>query len=172
MSTSDHPGFGAVSLLAGRPEHPSLRAEIVLQTSPDAVDSALGIARKLAGTGALPGGGSTPELWESLATAVSIDLGAARAIEPHLDAIAILDQARQAGLATVDSGDATWGVFASEGGDHLVIAVHASGRWTLKARSSGARSPPPSIRLSCCDTRRRMLFALDLDDVGVRAETG
>jgi alkylation response protein AidB-like acyl-CoA dehydrogenase len=175
MSTSDHSAFGAISLLPLRPDSPSLRAEIVLQASPTSVDSAFAVARKLAATGALPGVGSTRELWEALATAASIDLGAARAIEPQLDAVAILEQARQADLPTADAGDNTWGVFASEGGDHPVIAVRGSGRWTLKGTKqwcSLAASLDSALVSATRDDGRRMLFAVDLHASGVRVDAG
>ncbi|MGO4600015.1 acyl-CoA dehydrogenase [Terrabacter sp. 2RAF25] len=64
----------------------------------------------------LPGRGSTLSLWESLATVASTSLTAARSVEPHLDALAILDEARRAGHAVpaVPQGS-SWGVFAAEG---------------------------------------------------------
>ena len=58
---------------------------------------------------ALPGGGDTRGRWELLATVGAADLTVARALEPHLDALAILAE------AGVDhAGSATWGVFAAE----------------------------------------------------------
>ena len=70
------------------------------------VDSALLLARTL---GAHLGDASTSDLWSTLATIAAIDLGAARVVEPHLDALSILAQAN---VAVDDSR--TWGVFASE----------------------------------------------------------
>jgi hypothetical protein len=64
----------------------------------------------------LPGSGRTLELWESLATVAGASLTAARALEPHLDALAILDEAQRAGHDVPDALDgSTWGVFAAEG---------------------------------------------------------
>ena len=51
----------------------------------------------------LPGEGATRELWELLATLGAVDLGVARAVEPHLDARAILTQAGTSVLATANS---------------------------------------------------------------------
>ena len=39
-----------------------------------------------------PGRGSTARLWEALATLGAVDLTVARAVEPHLDALAILGE--------------------------------------------------------------------------------
>lgn len=57
------------------------------------VDDALAAARDLP-SGLRPGGAGTAALWEVLATVAARDLAVARAIEPHLDALAILEQAR------------------------------------------------------------------------------
>ena len=83
---------------------------------PTDVARALALAPELAERLSGPGEGRTVELWETLASVAAADLGAARAIEPHLDATAIL---RQAGEVT-PSG--TWGVFAAEGGDDPLVA--------------------------------------------------
>ncbi|WP_215423619.1 hypothetical protein, partial [Escherichia coli] len=61
-------------------------------------------------------------LWEALATLGAADLTAARVVEPHLDALAVLAQAEADRLLPdgaldavgVDDG-ATWGVYAAEG---------------------------------------------------------
>jgi alkylation response protein AidB-like acyl-CoA dehydrogenase len=109
------------------------------------VDEALDLAVELGRHGALPGLGSTADLWQALATLAAHDLGAARAVEPHLDALAILDQHAEDVAATSpealpdetlpdetlpdeDGGKGsalparartddsfTWGVFAAEG---------------------------------------------------------
>ncbi|GAB3883875.1 acyl-CoA dehydrogenase [Terrabacter terrigena] len=72
-----------------------------------------------------PGSGHTVALWESLATVAATSLTAARAIEPHLDAGAILDEARRAGHAVPAVPDrSTWGVFAAEGPGARLTADH------------------------------------------------
>ena len=65
----------------------------------------------------LPGSGSTRMLWEALASVAAVDLTAARTLEPHLDAVAILAEARSGGhaLPSPVPDDASWGVFAAEG---------------------------------------------------------
>jgi alkylation response protein AidB-like acyl-CoA dehydrogenase len=83
---------------------------------PRDVAAALELGVLLGAQGALPGVGRTRELWETLASIASHDLGAARAIEPHLDALAILDQAPVGELPPVaHTVGCTWGVFAAEG---------------------------------------------------------
>ena len=96
---------------------------------------ALELAVALGADGALPGGGRTRDLWEALATLAATDLGIARAVEPHLDALAILDQERAAGgrgdaghrAGDADPTPGTWGVFAAEGGGDPLRAVPADG---------------------------------------------
>ena len=129
---------------AGRPDGVAT-ALVVSRLTPGttpSVPDALELAVALGRGGALPGHGATADLWQALATLAAHDLGAARAIEPHLDAVAILDQhataARAGSPAAAGSPDAasspadasprsdlparardddafTWGVFAAEG---------------------------------------------------------
>jgi hypothetical protein len=82
----------------------------------------------------VPGTGRTADLWRALAVLAAHDVALARAVEPHLDAVAILTQAADAartadaGLGRGTRGEATgvvlpprassagftWGVFAAE----------------------------------------------------------
>jgi alkylation response protein AidB-like acyl-CoA dehydrogenase len=73
----------------------------------------------------VPGAGRTARLWELLATLGATDLGVARAVEPHLDARAILTQAGLGDRA------GTWGVFAAEGPGVRLDAVEAPDGWRL-----------------------------------------
>jgi hypothetical protein len=73
---------------------------LVADGLPSDVPGALRLGLALTGAegpAPVPGAGRTADLWRALATLAAHDLGAARAVEPHLDAIAILSQA-------VDSG--------------------------------------------------------------------
>lgn len=78
----------------------------------------------------LPGRGATATLWQALATLGAVDLTLARALEPHLDAAAIL---AQAGLDQPASAlgqrvrQGTWGVFAAEGAGLRLEATQAHG---------------------------------------------
>jgi alkylation response protein AidB-like acyl-CoA dehydrogenase len=74
------------------------------------MSAALTLARELGEELPVPGRGSTSRLWSALATLGSVDLTVARVVEPHLDALAILDQA---GIGSPVA--ATWGVYAAEG---------------------------------------------------------
>ncbi|KQQ03826.1 MULTISPECIES: acyl-CoA dehydrogenase family protein [unclassified Rathayibacter] len=98
---------------------------------PDDVDGALALARTIARDAPLPGSGRTAELLGLLERLARHDLGVARAIEPHLDALAIL---AEAGLGPSDTGiavEATWGVFAAEGGDEPLVARPDGDGWLL-----------------------------------------
>lgn len=104
---------------------PTAPAGALLDSLPDdlpvEVEGGLALAVELGGRGPGPGEGSTADLWETLATLAAVDLGTARAIEPHLDAVAIFRQAWH----DVPSG--AWGVFAAEGGDEPLTASGVGG---------------------------------------------
>lgn len=124
-----------------------------------------------------PGAGATAALWEVLATLAAHDLAVARAVEPHLDARAVLDQA--AGTVPGDRAATTWGVYAAEGPGAALTAspvgtagdtrdVGATGdAWLLdgtKPWCSLARDLDAALvtaRLAG-DDGRRGLFAVDL----------
>lgn len=72
------------------------------------VPAAMALLPGLAST-PLPGRGRTLDLWSTLASLAAVDLTVARVVEPHLDALAIMDQA---GLAP-PAPDSTWGVWAA-----------------------------------------------------------
>lgn len=78
----------------------------------------------------LPGRGDTLGLWELLASLAASDLAVARAVEPHLDARAILDQAQPADITSGPLG--TWGVFAAQTPAQRLRATRAPGEpWRL-----------------------------------------
>ncbi|MGG7464030.1 acyl-CoA dehydrogenase [Plantibacter sp. YIM 135347] len=112
----------------------------------------------------LPGSGRTLERWEFLASVAAHDVGTSRILEPHLDAIAILIEARSEDVehprsparggsrSRADSGaesqvvdtverllDATangasWGVFASGGAASTLAATQHGDEWRLTGR--------------------------------------
>ena len=114
----------------------------------------------------LPGQGATRELWELLATLGAADLGVARAVEPHLDARAIL---AQAGVPARDGR--TWGVFAAEGPGVRLDAVEVGEGWRLGGTkpwcSLAGRLDAALVTAHLADGGRA-LFAVDLHDPGVR----
>lgn len=86
----------------------------------------LGFLRE-AGNPPPPGHGETATLWSYLSEVAAVDLAAARTLEPHLDAAAILDQ------ANMEFPGGAWGVFAAE---------------SLRARVEATREPDGTYWLS------------------------
>lgn len=134
---------------------------------------ALDLARALGGSVARPGAGRTRELFETLATLAAADLTAARVVEAHLDALAILDQAK---IAPADlfpgaaAGEPTWGVFAAEAAGARLVATGAGGAWRLdgtKPWCSLAGSLTHALVTAKTSGPHRRLFAVHLGDPGV-----
>ncbi|MEP6842527.1 MAG: acyl-CoA dehydrogenase family protein [Pseudolysinimonas sp.] len=106
----------------------------------------------------------TRQRWEVLATLAAHDLGVARAVEPHLDAVEILSQSGNA-LPT-----GAWGVFAAEGGDDPLTAHQTGHGWTLtgtKPWCSLAGQLDAALVTATTDDGTRQLFAVDLASDGV-----
>lgn len=143
-----------------------------LSETPTTVADALAHAQRIASNLRSPGRGHTQRLWEHLATLAAHDLGIARAVEPHLDACAILDQA---GLPLPEGA---WGVFAAEGGlDPLRATPHETRAatatetgWTITGEklwcSLAAQLDGALVTAATEDGPR--LFAVDLRDPSVR----
>lgn len=113
--------------------------------------------------------------WELLASVAARDVAAARVLEPHLDALSILDEAASAGLEIAVDPDATWGVFAAEGAGMRLEARNDGGTWTLhgtKPWCSLAAHLSHALVTAWVDDDRRQLFALDLRDPAVTARPG
>jgi alkylation response protein AidB-like acyl-CoA dehydrogenase len=109
------------------------------------------------------------QLFSALATLGSVDLTTARTIEPHWDAVAILDQAD----APAPEG-ATWGVYAaSPPGTRLAAAAGADGRWRLSgAKPWCSLADRVSHALVTADVEGRPagLFAVELRNSGVSVD--
>ncbi len=73
-----------------------------------------------------PGEGRTKQLFDTLSALAAADLTAARVAEAHLDALAILSQARYRARP-----EQTWGVFAAEGPGMTLTATLEGDRWRL-----------------------------------------
>lgn len=137
----------------------------------------------------LPGRGATATLWQALATLGAVDLTLARAVEPHLDAAAILAQAGLDQPTSALGGRArpgTWGVFAAEGAGMRLEAADANSVGTppappLQADDEGAvvlngTKPWCSLAGLLSDALvtawvgpdQRRLFAVDLRHPGVQ----
>jgi alkylation response protein AidB-like acyl-CoA dehydrogenase len=147
------------------------RTTLALQLAPTTVDEALVAARRIGAVSAVEAGG-TRDLWEALATLACNDLGAARAIEPHLDALAILDQA---GSLRSIASQSTWGVFAAEGGDDPLTAVQSTGDWSLNGTkpwcSLAGRLDRALVTAHLADGGRG-LFEVDLTGHGIHVLPG
>ena len=127
----------------------------------------LDFARQLGSTAASPGHGRTLQLWQTLATIASIDLTVARVVEPHLDALAILREAREGALATPDS---VWGVFAAEASGLKLTATLADDGFQLtgtKPWCSLAGQLSHALITARLTDGRRQLFAVNLGDDGI-----
>lgn len=135
------------------------------------VADALTLAADLGTTAPLPGAGGTAELWRLLSEVAAVDLSVARVIEPHLDALAILDQAGLADLAEDGGADPrTWGVFAAEGPGLAVSASSDPGGWSLtgtKPWCSLADQLDRAIVTAHVGDGERRAFAVDLRSAGI-----
>lgn len=124
----------------------------------------------------MPGDGATLDLWEALATVGANDLGAVRAVEPHLDAIGILAEAGAGSRvpaigAPGEPGFRSWGVFAAEGGDDPLLARPDGVRWSItgtKPWCSLADTLDAALVTAADETGQRHLFAVSLRDPGIR----
>ncbi|TWX35580.1 acyl-CoA dehydrogenase [Frigoribacterium sp. ACAM 257] len=164
---------------------PRSATAVVRARLPRSVADSLALAADLTGRGGaapVPGAGSTADLWLALATLAAHDVGAARAVEPHLDATAILDQARESGTvvlpARASSAEGfTWGVFAAEGPGAKLVAEPADGArtsWVLtgtKPWCSLAGVLDGALVTAWVGDERR-LFAVDLRRPGVEVVPG
>ncbi|MDF2496633.1 MAG: Acyl-CoA dehydrogenase/oxidase domain protein [Arthrobacter koreensis] len=168
-----------VLLGAGKaaPAHEKTLSELMAlaaDTDGSAVTSLL-ILKPAADAAQLPGSGMTLALWELLATLGAADLTAARVVEPHLDAQAILAQAAllssEAGVQGVDFHAGTWGVYAAEGPGLALQAAEHDGAWQLSGRKpwcSLADQLDYAVVTAHTGNGNRRAFAVDLRDSGVQ----
>lgn len=130
-----------------------------------------------------PGRGGTAVRWCSLSALAAGDLTAARVVEAHTDALAILSEARTEGHAVDVDGpvpagvgaraDSTWGVFAAEGPGLRVDAEQDGDRWLLtgtKPWCSLAGHLTHALITAHTAGGGRRLFAVALRQPGVRAD--
>jgi len=116
-------------------------------------------------------------LWELLASVAATDVAAARVLEPHLDAVAILFQSARAfpDAETVPEGslEETWGVFAAEGPGARLEARPAGTGLVLsgtKPWCSLAGSLDSAVVTAHMDDGGRAAFAVSLRHPGVACE--
>jgi len=112
-----------------------------------------------------PGEGETAILFDLLCTLAAADLTAARVVEAHLDARAILAQAGQNA-----EPDHTWGVFAAESAGPALTATRAGDRWRLdgtKPWCSLAGLLTHALVTAHVGDHGRRLFAVNLRQAGI-----
>lgn len=117
----------------------------------------------------LPGAGQTDERFRRLARVAESDVTAARVLEPHVDAVAIL---AEAGEPAPERGT-TWGVFAAEAPDAVVQAIPTADGWLLRGRKawcSLAGELTNALVTATTLTGERRMFAVDLTAAEVTAE--
>ncbi|MEH3089601.1 MAG: acyl-CoA dehydrogenase [Microbacterium arborescens] len=118
--------------------------------------------------------------WMLLAATAATSVGAARILEPHLDALRILAEAEASGraidLAALDvSAASTWGVFAAEGAGMRLRADETADGWRLngtKPWCSLASHLSHALVTAWVDDDQRRLFAIDLRSPSASARTG
>lgn len=139
------------------------------------VPAALAWAAEIGRSAPKPGHGDTDGLWRLLADVAAIDVGVARVLEPHLDALAIL---QQAGLPLDEVGadeGSTWGVYAAEQPGTTLVARGTPGGWQLdgeKGWCSLAQDLSHALVTARLEDGSRGLFAVDLRAPGVTADRG
>jgi alkylation response protein AidB-like acyl-CoA dehydrogenase len=79
----------------------------------------------------LPGSGNTLRRFTLLASAAAADVTAARVIEPHLDAVAILNEASGESFSSEVDRGLSLGVFAAEAPGIRLCAERSDGEWSL-----------------------------------------
>lgn len=116
----------------------------------------------------LPASGRTLERWQRLALLAEEDVVAARIVEAHVDAVAILDEL---GGKPPDLGQ-LWGVWAAESPDAVLTATNVKGAFVLngtKVWCSGAGFCTHALVTARLDNGERGLFAVAVVDPAVKA---
>src|SRR6478736_5469782 len=142
------------------------------------VPALLELAKAAAAAAPKPGDGRTAFLWEILASVTAVDVAAGRALEPHLDAVAILaqagDDAARHGRDCPDPDNAdfegTWGVFAAEAPGLRLEAKESADGWILQGSKpwcSLAAQLDHAVLTAHLEAGGRAAFAVDLHANGV-----
>lgn len=151
---------------------PSDQLDVLVAQATDLVGSspevALAWAAQVGADVPTPGSGRTALRWELLASLGALDLTLARALEPHLDALAVLDEE-----GTTPAPGSTWGVYAAEGPGPRLVATGDGSDWSLTGRKpwcSLASLVSHALITAWVDDERRGLFEVDLRHEGVSVE--
>lgn len=131
-------------------------------------DRALTLARDVGRRLPAPGSGRTAERWQRLRDIAAADLTAARVLEAHADALAILAEAPDGGSAwPLQAREQLWGVFAAEGPGVRVDAEPVGAGWRLQGTKpwcSLAGRLDRALVTAHVGSGGRRLFAVDLTD--------
>ncbi len=130
-----------------------------------AVSGAMRFGRALGERSVLPGSGGTADYLSVLATVAAADLTVARVVEPHLDALAILDQ------AGVDPGSGVYGVYAAERPGVEPVQALSGALTGTKPWCSLAGTLDRAL-VTATEEGERRLFDIDLHDPGACAIAG
>lgn len=146
---------------------PSMRGDVA---------AALTWASAVGRTAPVPGTGRTLDLWELLASTAAADVGVARVLEPHLDALSILAQVPDGvDLPSIGADESsTWGVFAAEGPGGRLEAHEGDDGWRLtgvKPWCSLASTLTHALVTAWTEDGRR-LFAVGMRAPGVHPHDG
>jgi alkylation response protein AidB-like acyl-CoA dehydrogenase len=172
-------------LAAERARSAVLEGAALEGAGPDLID-AMQVAQELGPLLPLPTQGDTLTLWESLASVGAVDLTVARVVEPHLDALSILREARRDGRICDEdwrqhssswSAGRLWQVYAAEGAERVTATPRDDGTCLLngtKSWCSLADRASHALVTAWVDDTRRGLFAVDLSHpaVGPPDDTG
>lgn len=129
------------------------------------------------------GRGRTLVLWDILAATAHRDVAAGRVLEPHLDALGILEQSGTDlgsgvdpwGVSTLGvDADSSWGVFAAEGPGVRVDAHRTRSGWTLTGTKPwcSLASHLSHALVTAFVGEERQLFAVALRGPGVQPHGG
>jgi alkylation response protein AidB-like acyl-CoA dehydrogenase len=136
---------------------------------PLGIDAAVQLAQALGEQVPPPGHGRTADYLSVLGTLGAVDLTIARVVEPHLDALAILDQ------AGLQPRSGAYGVYAAERpGLEPVRAARGPGGITVSGRKPWCSLAGGLGRalITATDGEERRLFDIDLRAPGAAAVTG
>ena len=136
-------------------------ANAAAEAVPLGIGAAVGLARALGKQVPTPGRGRTADYLAVLATLGAVDLTIARVVEPHLDALAILEQ------AGAPAGHGAYGVYAAERlGLERVQAVPGDDGTVLTGRKPWCSLAGTLDRalITATENGQRRLFDIDLRD--------
>ncbi len=154
--------------VAGGLAMPAWTADFVVAatTAANDVNAALDFAERFGNDLPMPGGGATGVRWALLAAAGEQDLSAARVLEAHSDALAVLHE------SGAPPPPGTWGVFAAEAAGVRLDADESGAPTTLtgtKPWCSLAGSLDSALVTAHAGAERR-LYAVNLHDAAVRVD--